>query len=320
MELQPGSELDKVLRQRAYAVARVARLTADIAPRLDGCGLESLAIACACGLVGAKKTCRQWWLCGDCRAKRTPTLGHDIRKGLDWALSAAVTEWGAQGGIGVRPQLVLMTLTTLHTGDLVADQTALAEGWRKLYKRMHEDHGACPYVGVWEVTPGKDGLGHVHIHLALVWRYRDWGRIREQWLNACPSSQYLTFVAKRKDGKASSAGSVAKYLSKYLAKGADLRAFTPHLRAEVSAAFYNQRSVLSSERFWRRVTKCCKKCHERYRLAPESITVDVWYPVPVSKEHPNGWRFGVEPPPLIVVAVAHSQLAIAFEPPHVSAS
>ena len=38
------------------------------------------------------------------------------------------------------------------------------------------------------------------------------------------------------------------------------------MRAEVSAAFYNQRSVFTSAFFWRRIAKCCAKCHERYRL------------------------------------------------------
>lgn len=262
----PPEEQTRLKSCRAYAIARVARLTADIAPRLVSCGVESLPVACGCGLVGARKTCRQWWLCGECRAKRSPSLAADMRKGLDAALSEAVSDWGAEGARGTKPAIVLVTLTQAHSGDLVADQTALAVGWRKLYKRMHEDYGSCPYVGVWEVTRGADGLGHVHLHIACVWRYRDWSRVREQWLAACPTSQYLTFVKNRKDGKASSPSSVAKYLGKYLSKGADLGGFDARLRAEVSAAFYNQRSVITSAHFWRRIVKCCAKCHERYRL------------------------------------------------------
>jgi len=42
--------------------------------------------------------------------------------------------------------------------------------------------------------------------------------------------------------------------------------FDGRLRAEVSAAFYNQRSVITSLYFWRRSEKCCATCHERYRL------------------------------------------------------
>jgi len=189
-----------------------------------------------------------------------------MRKGLDAALKEAVTDWGANGGRGQKPQIILMTFTQRHSGNLVADQGALADGWRKLYKRMHEDYGAFPYVGVWEVTTGTDKLGHVHMHVAVVWRYRDWSRVREQWERACPTSQYLDIKHKRRDGKASSPSSVAKYLGKYLSKGADVGKFDARLRAEVSAAFYNQRSVITSAHFWRRVEKCCRKCHERYRL------------------------------------------------------
>lgn len=287
------ADLEILRRRRAYAVARVSRLSADIAPRLDGCGSEFLPIACRCGLVGATQQCRQWWLCGECRAKRSPLLGQDIRRGLDAALRDAVDEWAREGGRGTKPAIVLLTLTQEHSGDLVADQGALAAGWRKLYKRMHDDHGRFDYVGVWEVTPGRDGLGHVHMHVAAVWRYRDWSRVREQWLRACPSSQYLDIKRKRRDGKASSAGSVSKYLGKYLSKGVESDKFTPYLRAEVSAAFYNQRSVITSAHFWRRLPKCCSKCQERYRLVIIERPLLAWRLPSITVEI---FGHGLEPP------------------------
>lgn len=286
-------ELDELKRRRAYAVSRVAKLRGDIAPRLVDCGKEPLAIVCGCGPVPARKTCRQWWLCGDCRAKRSPSLTHDIRKGLAFALDNEVKEWGKNGARGQEPQIFLLTLTQKHSGDLSADQCAIADGWRALYKRLNEDNGKFPYVGVWEVTKGTDGKGHVHMHVAVVWRYRDWSRIRAQWLSACPTSMYLDIKKRRKDGKDSSPSSVAKYLGKYLSKGADVGSFTPVLRAEVSAAFYNKHSVMTSKGFWRRVTKCCRKCSERYRLATEDDVIEVWHRVSPSELHPNGWKFGV---------------------------
>lgn len=286
-------ELPALKRQRAYAVARVARLHADIAPRLDWCGTESLPVRCGCGYVGARKTCRQWWLCDDCRKKRGSSLAADIRRGLDAALSAEKRDWARDGAKGMEPTIVLLTLTQKHSGNLVADQTALAEGWRKLYIRMHEEHGRFPYAGVWEVTPGWDEWGHVHLHIACVWRYRDWGRIREQWMRACPTSQRITFVAKRKDGKPSSPSSVAKYLGKYLSKGVDVAAFNPHLRAEVSAAFYNQRSVISSVGFFHREDKYCRKCGECFRLeeVPKESPLDRIAPMTLAL-----FFHGLEPP------------------------
>ena len=289
---------------RKYAVARVAKLNGDIAPRLEACGQESLPVVCGCGPVGAKKTCRQWWLCGACRARRAPMLGADIRKGLEAALVEARERWGRDGGRGMEPQIRLLTLTAAHTGDLVADQSSIAVGWRKLYKRMHEDYGeSFPYVGVWEVTPGTDGLGHVHLHLAVVWRWRDFWRIREQWEAACPSSRYLD-IKRRKDGKESSPSSVGKYLGKYLSKGCDVNGFDERLRAEVSAAFYNQRSVLTSVRFWtKKYKRCCRKCGEGFRLDEEACRATFAALVRVPVEMPRirraeqlEWRFDVAEP------------------------
>lgn len=294
----PDEQRERLKRKRKYAVDRVQRLRADIAPRLMTCATEGLPIACKCGPVGAKKTCRQWWLCRDCRAKRSPSLCADIRRGLDAALEREVTAWGRRGGVGTKPQIVLLTLTQKHSGNLSADQSALALGWRKLYKRMNEDYAKFPYVAVWEVTRGRDGLGHVHMHIAVVWAYRKWSRVRKQWERACPSSQYITFVKKRRDKetgreKASSPASVANYLGKYLSKGVDVNAFDGTLRAETSAAFYNQRSVFTSLHFWQSRVKCCRKCNERYRL----VEVE---PVSFFETVPNGvlnlYFHGLEPP------------------------
>lgn len=260
----------KLRSRRKYAVDRVARLNSNIGPRLEQCGQESLPVVCGCGPVGAKKTCRQWWLCASCRVRRSPQLGADIRKGLEVALAEETAAWGREGGRGMAPAIRLITLTAAHTGDLVHDHAVIAEGWRKLYKRMNEDDEKFPYVGVWEVTPGTDGLGHVHLHLAVVWRYRDFWRIRAQWETACPSSRYLD-IKERKDKKASSPASVGKYLGKYLSKGADVNGFNATLRAEVSAAFYNQRSVISSLGFKQKKYKaCCRKCGMGFRLESDA--------------------------------------------------
>lgn len=253
-------------RQRAYAVSRVQKLRADITPRLDACSTEFLPIACGCGLVGATQSCRQWWLCSLCREKRNTPLATDIRRGLKAALEQAVEEWGRNGGRGMRPEIRLITLTQRHSGNLSADQQALMSGWRTLYKRMHGDYGKFPYVGVWEVTPGLDKLGHVHMHIAVIWQYRDYSRIRAQWERACPSSMQFDIVRKRRDGRPSTPTSITKYVAKYVSKGVDVGAFGPYLRAEVSAAFYNQHSVVSSLGFWKREPKCCAKCECRYRL------------------------------------------------------
>ena len=292
----PSPELDALKRRRAYAVARVARLRADIKPRLEGCGVESLPLACACGLVGAKKTCRQWWLCLECRARRAPQLSAGIRKGLQLALERETEKWGRRGGHGQRPQIILLTLTQKHSGDIVADQQAIATGWRALYKRMHERYGSFPYVGVWEATRGRDGLGHVHMHVAVIWGYRCWKQIRKMWGRACPTSLYLDIKRKRKDRKASSPASVANYLGKYLSKGADASGYTPTQRADISAAFYNQRSVLTSLHFWKKHKKCCSKCQQSYRLVEIEIESIRQRLCDLPEQTINLYFHGLEPP------------------------
>lgn len=290
---EDATPTETLRKQRAYAVARVQKLNADMVPRLRSCSTEKLPIACRCGLVGATKSCRQWWLCSICREKRTPTLGADIRRGLGHALDEETARWGRDGGRGMRPRLMLLTLTTKHSGNLSADHHDIATGWRKLYKRMHEEYGAFPYVGVWEVTTGRDGLGHVHLHIAVIWQWRDFGRIREQWSRYVPESMQFDIKHRRRDGKDSTPSSVGKYLGKYLSKGADIGAFTPYLRAEVSAAFYNQRSVLASVRFWKREERCCSKCKCRYRLV-EIERVPFMFEIPSGPLHLV--FHGLEPP------------------------
>jgi len=283
-ELQ--ANLGQAKRRRAYARSRLEGLRADIAPRIEACGGETLPIVCRCGPSGTRTECRQWWLCSTCRVKRSHILERDIRKGLHRALASEVEAWERDGARGIRPRIVLLTFTTTHEHGIMFQQRSIAEGWRKLYKRMHEEFGSCPYVGVWEVAMGPhgDGLGHVHLHVATVWGYRDYERVRELWDRACPESLYMHIVPHRRDRRPSTASSAACYLGKYLSKGVDSARFSPQQRADVSAAFYGQHSVVASQRFWDRPPKICGKCLERYRL----LSADEFRAL-------HGWRYGAHP-------------------------
>jgi hypothetical protein len=117
--------------------------------------------------------------------------------------------------------------------------------------------------------------GHVHLHVAAVWGYRDYGRVRELWLAACPTSEMFSVVRKRIDGKASTPTSIAHYLGAYLSKGVDASSFTAELRAEVSAAFYNAHLVFASIGFWEPENHDCKKCHAPIRRK-RAIEADVY--------------------------------------------
>ena len=238
--------------RRRYALQRVAAITRSYASRLAECGTKGCVVKCGC--KGRRDVrvygCRSHLVCGACRRTRAKRLGARVRAGLEVAAAAAP-----------QSKIVLVTLTLRHSGDVAADRAALAAGWRALYLRLYRrGWGRCPYVGVWEVTPGDDGRGHVHAHIAVVWPWIDWGVVRELWLESCPESERITFVARRRDGRPSDPRSVATYLGKYLSKGVQTADFSPELRADVVAMAYQSRWVFSSVRFWQPWVPVCPGC------------------------------------------------------------
>jgi len=234
-----------------YALRRADALSRPYVRKLARCSKRGVRVKCGCkGWRGVRAyTCRQHMLCETCQVARARRLGRRIREGLEAAFASRPHE-----------KLVLLTLTVRHSGSVDEDRDALARGWRAFYKRLNAAYGRFPYVGVWEVTPGTDGTGHVHAHVAVIWPWRDWGECREMWLQSCPESERITFVARRRDGLDSSPRSVAKYLSKYLSKGLQTAEFSPELRTRVVAMMYGQRSVFTSRRFWQAFVPLCCAC------------------------------------------------------------
>lgn len=240
---------------RVYATRRARALARPHVTKLDGCARQGVTVKCGC--PGRRDvrwyTCRQHLTCERCRVQRTKRNAVRMREALEAAHAGAP-----------RHKLVLLTLTLRHSGCIGTDRENLARGWRALYKALHRRRlvRRFAYVGVWEVTPGTDGLGHVHAHVAVFWPWIDWGYVREMWLKACPESERITMVANRKDGKKSSPKSVAKYLSKYIAKGTETCDFTPQLRADVLVATYQTRWIFTSRLFWLPFRPVCRNCGE----------------------------------------------------------
>jgi len=266
--------------KREYAAKRHGAIGRSIARRVESCGSRGVTVACSCpDKPGRFRAfgCRQWFMCAQCRKQRGPRLGRRIREGIDARYREAAEAW--PDTYEGRPRLVLVTLTVRHSGDLAADRDAIARGWRAFYKRLHKRIGAWSYVGVWEVTP-SDG-GHVHAHVACVWPWLPWGEpqqtermpwnIRQLWLDSCPESERITFVADRKDGKPSTGASIGNYLGKYIAKGCETEWYTPTLRAEIAAAMYNKRSVFTSARFWEKFTPLCPCCEKPWKVAEHAF-------------------------------------------------
>ena len=238
-----------------YALRRAEALGRPYRRKIERCSTTGTRVKCKCkGWRGVHpRTCRQHLMCEVCMRARSRRLGMRMRAGLEHAMT----------GRPDTDRLVLLTLTLRHSGDLTADRAALAAGWRRFYRALRRRWAKFPYVGVWEVTPGEDGLGHLHMHVAVVWPWRDWSVCRQLWIDACPESERISFVAARRDGRRSDAKSVSRYLGKYLSKGMQASEFTPELRSSVLAASYNARWVFTSRAFWLTFLPCCQRCGNR---------------------------------------------------------
>jgi hypothetical protein len=245
--------------QRAYASARAKALRRTTGDRVRLCEQAPVTVVCQCGTVDVPVGCGQHFVCRQCRRKRWIRERGRIMRGFE-RVELADDEL-----------VVLGTFTQRHSGDVNADWDALAAGWRAWYKALHR-RGWAPrvYVGAWEVTPGWDDQGHVHLHVAMVMRYLPWGPstrrpgettdLRTLWIAACPTSSHINL-------RAATAGKfgAGKYLAKYMTKGVDTRGFSPLLRARVLAASYQRRQIVSSVGFFaEKEPWCCRTCKAQF--------------------------------------------------------
>lgn len=299
--------------QTAYADARARGLARDIVPRVADCGTSAFALACGCRLIRGERKCRQWWLCPRCRKRRARKQQVRIEAALVLALARErerfdrdedFIRWGPSkldpkgawvtrgkrrgklkrkfrhmegvlaGGYRRALRVQMIRLAVRHSGDLLADYRRVKASWSYLRRKMHHAWGCFPYVLVWEMTPGCDQLGHVHLHVVFIAPWRDWRRMRRWAIQGAGGAAYMEvpfFGAsyRARDGRRVpyTAGNAARYLGKYVSKGVDLSdGFSPELAADTSATFYNQRTISSSHRFWVVVPSECPCCAMPFAL------------------------------------------------------
>lgn len=167
--------------------------------------------------------------------------------------------------------MYMVTLTVRHTGSLEADRATLHAGWRALARVAGAERWWSAYALTYEITPGRDGLGHVHAHAAVVAQWLPYDRIHEVW-RAATGSAVINVSAPSRSKKSSAAGA---YLAKYVTKGVQLEEFTGQKAGEVLVATYGVRRVTTSRRFWSRDDgpRLCGVCGERHRCmgAPPAL-------------------------------------------------
>lgn len=121
--------------------------------------------------------------------------------------------------------------------------------------------GQFPFALIWEVTAGSDGRGHLHAHVAALWRWIDFSEVRGEWLRANPNSTRISIKSAKKGARGA-----ASYIAKYATKGVEVEEMPPILAANALRANYNQRLVTTSQRFYRPRLKVCRHCKTPWQL------------------------------------------------------
>lgn len=247
-----------VNRPRAadWHAARAAGLRRGFEAAVRRCSTWTAA-RCRCGERSAPTRCSRR-VCAVCADKKRKRVFARLREGMDREARAAVARWSEGRGrlpAGEHrkavPRWTMMTLTLRHSGDLTADLARIRRGWDRMRAWMRAELGRMPpFAFVVEVTPGRDQLGHVHAHVAILLPWVSWGRIRAAW--AGHVGQDDASVDFNAGGKRGAKGrnarrnpvDAARYLAKYVGKPA--KSLPVELQSDWLDACYQRRDVTCS--------------------------------------------------------------------------
>lgn len=215
-----------------WHAARAAGLRRGFASAVGRCSTWTAA-RCSCGAKSVATRCSRR-VCPSCATRKRQRTYSRLREGMAREAAAAVAQWSAGRGrlpVGDHRRLVprwtMITLTLAHSGDLAADLARLRGGWDRMRAWLRAELGRMPaFAVVIEVTPGRDGLGHVHAHVAILLPWVSWGRIRAAWAgHVGQDDASVDFNAGGKRGTKTrnarrNPDGCAKYLAKYVGKPA----------------------------------------------------------------------------------------------------
>lgn len=270
----------------AYAERRAEGVALPRYERIGTCRRRWATFRCGCNRIERPVGCDLPMLCAWCRKRYFRRHRRRLVKALGAHVRAAQGEWSKAGRPrGRERRVTLVTLTLAHSGLLKRDRDELGASWTRWHKVLHRHLGRFVYAGAWEFTPGTDGKGHVHLHLAVLWPFVDWTWLHETWRAACPTSSHVHLSAS-KGAKWSTPEKAASYLASYATKGVDAREFTGGKAGELLVATYQRRKVTASRGFFaplREAESCCRRCLERWRVVekPRALVSEsplaVWF-------------------------------------------
>lgn len=236
-------------RARAMALPRVELLAT--------CGKRWRKIRCECGIRELPVGCDQMQLCERCSKRKWRHWRRRLTRAMDAHVRAARGEWHRGGRRGRLPGVYLITLTVPHSGSIAQDRERLARGWRGLTKRASAGGWWGAYALTYEVTPGRDGAGHVHVHVAAVSSWIPYDQLHAAWRSLTGA---VVLDVSAPGGRTTRSKKAAEYLSKYVTKGIDYREFTGQKAGEILVAWRSKRKMTTSIDFWKplrdRETRC----------------------------------------------------------------
>lgn len=278
-------------RARAMAMTRT-----DV---VQTCRERTRVTTCNCTTREVRVGCDAPLLCTWCRKRHWRRWRKRITKALDARVRAARAEWNRHRE-GMLPGVYLITLTGPHSGDIATDRARMGRAVRSLLKYATSRNWWQHYALTWEVTPGTDGAGHVHCHMAVVsswipytcakgnaygprepfrdtyWVRKRWQRtptmgLHEAWRRYMPGAEVLDVQAPNRYRKRGQ--TPASYLAKYVTKGIEPAEFSGRKAGELLVAFRGRRKVSTSRTFWLREDHTCRACGAMHRMldAPCSL-------------------------------------------------
>jgi len=242
---------------------RAASLERGEAPRLAWCGTEPMAAA-ACHVCGRshvlERACGSRW-CERCGTRTGIKVKRQVRDSLRARMRDAWAEWRHDGAHPfMRPKLHLLTLTGPHSGNVGLDRDRLVRAWHRQLAWMHK-RGQKPYAYVarHEITPGRDELGHWHLHVAIIVPWVNFGAFAAQWKRSldCERAAPPDWGARAKHDRRReyTIDDAASYVAKYVTKPC------PSVDARTAGNFYcaayARRLTHASVAFWLRRKWCC---------------------------------------------------------------
>lgn len=189
------------------------------------------------------------------------------------------------------PGVYLVTLTGPHSGDLVHDRRVLGDAWRALSKVANAERWWSAYAMTWEATPGANGEGHLHMHVAALSSWIPFERLHEVWRTVMPGACVLDVQAPKNGRKA--VGRAANYLAKYVTKGIEPSEFTGRKAGELLVAMRGKRKVTTSARFWMPTPSCCPTCKRAWAAAQSPCGLQDLAPAAVLRSMAERYRWWV---------------------------